>query len=245
MTIDELARQAGVTTRNVRAYHTRGLLPSPRIVGRVAYYGDGHLARLRYIARLQSQGFSLAAIGHLLRAWEQGRSLHDVLGFEEAITTPWSDESPEVYSRAHLETLFPEIAQDPSLLDRAVEVGLLAREKADFKAADPSLLQVGAELVAAGIPLAAVLDEHEALAAATDRIVRRFVALFEAHVWQPFAEAGLPSDRLEQITETLRRIRPTASITVQIALMRAMERAVAASTGEQVRKLLAENAARS
>ena len=94
MTIDQLAREAGVTTRSIRAYQTSGLLPHPRLSGRVGVYDDGHLARLRYIAHLQERGFSLAAIRDLLTAWEQGRSLSDVLGFEDALTAPWTDEAP-------------------------------------------------------------------------------------------------------------------------------------------------------
>ncbi|MDP8987506.1 MAG: MerR family transcriptional regulator, partial [Actinomycetota bacterium] len=39
MTIDDLAREAGCTTRNIRSYQTLGLLPPPSIVGRVGYYG--------------------------------------------------------------------------------------------------------------------------------------------------------------------------------------------------------------
>ena len=98
LTIDELAREAGVTSRNIRAYQTRGLLPSPRMEGRVGYYDDNHLARLRYIASLQERGFSLAAIQCLLEAWDQGRGLNEVLGFEEALNAPWSDETPELVS---------------------------------------------------------------------------------------------------------------------------------------------------
>src|SRR5207248_10687665 len=79
MTIDELARAAGTTTRNVRAYQTRGLLPSPRIVGRVGHYGAGHLARLRLIAKLQDQGFSLAAIDRLMAAWHARQSVSELL----------------------------------------------------------------------------------------------------------------------------------------------------------------------
>ena len=45
--IDDLARAAGTTVRNVRAYQERGLLPPPRREGRVALYGDAHLARHR------------------------------------------------------------------------------------------------------------------------------------------------------------------------------------------------------
>ena len=61
MTVDELARLAQTTTRNIRNYQTLGLLPPPSLVGRVGHYHKGHLGRLRLIARLQEQGFTLAA----------------------------------------------------------------------------------------------------------------------------------------------------------------------------------------
>ncbi|HSH60512.1 MAG TPA: MerR family transcriptional regulator, partial [Acidimicrobiales bacterium] len=72
ITVDEVARRAGTTTRNVRNYQTMGLLPPPALAGRVGHYDEGHLARLRVIARLQHQGFSLSAIAALLQAWEDG-----------------------------------------------------------------------------------------------------------------------------------------------------------------------------
>ena len=245
MTIDELGRRAGITTRNVRAYQTKGLLPPPRMVGRVGYYDEGHLARLRYISRLQERGFSLAATHDLLKAWEEGKSLADVLGFEEALTAPWSDEAPETYSRRRIEELFPEIVDDPSLLPRAAELGLLRPKSGDgeeFIVVSPQLLQVGAELVAAGVPMTVVLDEHALLVADTERMARRFVQLFETYVWEPFVAAGLPADRLPQVTEALQRLRPTAAIAVQSALMQAMESAVASSTAEKVRELMGDAA---
>lgn len=238
MTIDELARRAETTTRNVRAYQTRGLLPPPRMVGRVGYYDDGHLARLKYIANLQRRGFSLAAINDLLRGWEQGRSLADVLGFEDALTAPWSDEAPERFSRAQLEQLFPSVGADEALVERAVALGLLAPHGDGFVAPSPRLLRVGAELVAAGIPLSVALDEHERLAADVDRVARRFVGLFERYVWEPFVAAGLPPDRLPAVTEALRRLRPTVAAAVGAALARAMERVVAASAAEQVARFM-------
>ena len=39
--IDDLARAAGATVRNVRAYQDRGLLDPPRREGRVALYNQG------------------------------------------------------------------------------------------------------------------------------------------------------------------------------------------------------------
>ena len=158
MTIDELARESGVTSRNIRAYQTRGLLPSPQMEGRVGYYGEGHLARLRYVAGLQERGFSLAAIQCLLDAWEEGRGLNDVLGFEEALTAPWSDETPERVPLDRLLEQFPGAVDDPALFGRAMELGLLVAVAGELEAPSPRLLRVGAELVAAGVPLAAVLD---------------------------------------------------------------------------------------
>ena len=238
MTIDELARHSGVTSRNIRAYQTRGLLPPPRVEGRIGYYDEAHLARLRYIASLQERGFSLAAIQCLLEAWEEGRALTDVLGFEEALTAPWSDEKPERFSVARLLELFPEAVDDPSLVERAVELGLLVPAGEEFEAPSPRLLQVGAELVAAGIPLAATLDEYERLAADAARIAARFVELFEANVWEPFVAAGLPPERLAEVTESLQRARPTAAMAMEAALAHAMERAVAESATRQVSRFL-------
>jgi DNA-binding transcriptional MerR regulator len=80
LTVDEVARAAGTTTRQVRALQTQGLLPRPDLVGRTGFYGDAHLDRLRAILRLQADGFSLASLATLLGAWDAGMSLGQVLG---------------------------------------------------------------------------------------------------------------------------------------------------------------------
>ena len=237
MTIDELARAAGVTTRSIRAYQTSGLLPHPRLAGRVGVYDEGHLARLRYIAHLQDRGFSLAAIRDLLTAWEEGRSLSDVLGFEDALTAPWTDEAPGRVDAEQLRRLFPDTEDEPGFVRRAVDLGLLVPEGDGWRVPSPTLLRVGADLVAAGIPLAAVLDEHALLSFDMARVAERFVALFEHHVWEPFVRAGLPPDRLPEVTEALLRVRPAATAAVQAVFARAMEAAVAASTSRQVARL--------
>ena len=241
MTIDELARESGVTSRNIRAYQTRGLLPSPRMEGRVGYYDHAHLARLKYIAGLQERGFSLAAIQALLDAWDEGRGLNDVLGFEEALTAPWSDETPERVSVEWLLERFPEAVDDLGLVQRAVTLGLLREVDGGFEAPSPRLVKIGAELVAAGVPLAAVLDEYERLVADADRIAERFVDLFESNVWERFVEAGMPPERLGEVTEALQRARPTALAAMDAALAHAMERAVAASASRQLERFLPDS----
>jgi DNA-binding transcriptional MerR regulator len=80
MTIDELARRAGTTGRQVRALQSRRLLERPTLVGRTGFYGAGQLDRLRAILRLQREGFSLDGVGMLLRALDAGVSLERVVG---------------------------------------------------------------------------------------------------------------------------------------------------------------------
>jgi DNA-binding transcriptional MerR regulator len=79
MPIDVLARRARMTTRAVRAYRTLGLLPAPRLVGRVGFYDSDHLARLEDIGRLVRRGYPLAVIRELLTAFEDGRTIRDLL----------------------------------------------------------------------------------------------------------------------------------------------------------------------
>jgi DNA-binding transcriptional MerR regulator len=96
LTVDELARAAGTTTRQVRALQTRGLLPHPDLVGRTGYYGVEHLDRLRAIQRLQADGFSLAALATLMRARDAHRTLDQVLGLR-ASPAMVSDDEPDLF----------------------------------------------------------------------------------------------------------------------------------------------------
>ena len=96
LTVDELARAASTTTRQVRALQTRGLLPHPELVGRTGYYDLDHLDRLRAILRLQAGGFSLAALETLMQAWSAGMTLGQVLGLQEPDDTV-ADDEPDVF----------------------------------------------------------------------------------------------------------------------------------------------------
>src|SRR6516162_7809268 len=92
--IDELARVADLSVRNIRVYQDRGLLAPPRRQGRVGIYTDAHLARLRLIGQLLRRGYTFANIAELLAAWERGGDVAEIFDFESAIGDPWSDEVP-------------------------------------------------------------------------------------------------------------------------------------------------------
>src|SRR2546425_8094285 len=120
--IDELAREANTTVRNVRAYQDRGLLPPPRRSGRVGLYTDAHLARLRLIGQLLERGYTLANIAELVSAWERGQDIGELLGLEAALVQPWSDEVAGTITTDELNEIF---GDDPDALREAVKLGLL------------------------------------------------------------------------------------------------------------------------
>src|SRR5207237_125032 len=60
--IEQLARTAGVAVDTIRFYQGKGLLDSPRREGRVTWYGDAHVERLKRIKELQQQGFTMTVI---------------------------------------------------------------------------------------------------------------------------------------------------------------------------------------
>jgi len=233
MTVDALARRVGTTTRNVRLYQTRGLLPPPTRRGRVAYYDDRHVARLRLVARLQERGFSLAAIAELLNAWGRKLTVADVLGLEELVSAPWSEELPELLTREELARRFP--AVEPELLERALGTGVLVPEGDDVRIPIPRLLAIGEELLAAGVSPSAALDELEKARDRLEQIADGFVALFLREVWQPFVAAGMPPERLQLITRTVERLRPLATEVVQLILLQALDRASGNATAEVMR----------
>jgi DNA-binding transcriptional MerR regulator len=68
MRVAELAERSGVSVRNIRFYHQAGVLPRPRMQGRVGWYGAEHLERLAFVRRLQQRGYSLAAIADMVAA---------------------------------------------------------------------------------------------------------------------------------------------------------------------------------
>ena len=73
LTIGRLAEQADVGVDTVRFYERRGLLPKPdRTPAGYRIYSGDTVARLRFIRRAKSLGFSLDEIKTLLRLHDSG-----------------------------------------------------------------------------------------------------------------------------------------------------------------------------
>ncbi len=114
--IEDLARLAGTTTRNIRVYRDRGLLPPPLRVGRIALFNDTHLTRLRLITSMLDRGYNIAHVREMLSAWEEGKNLGDVLGLESAIVGTWTTEKPQTMPLVEAQRL----VDDPRAFERLV-----------------------------------------------------------------------------------------------------------------------------
>ena len=114
----ELARLADVTPRTIRYYVAQGLLPAPEAAGPATRYGEGHLARLRLIRRLQRDHLPLAEIRGRLELMGD-REVQDLLDATDSVTPepPMAGDETLSYVRA----LMARSGVSPRTLGRAAE----------------------------------------------------------------------------------------------------------------------------
>lgn len=221
LTIDELARAAGTTVRNVRVYQDRGLLPPPQRRGRLGLYGPDHLRRLRLVLRMLDRGYPLAAIRELVEAWEDQRDLGSVLGLEEAITAPYQQEGPRRLTAARFREL---LGGDEVAAARALEAGLAHPDGDGVVVTNPRFFDVGLELLGEGFPPRAMVEVAAEIARLMDEVARSCVSIVNDHVWRDFVEAGMPPEDTERVAALISRMRPRAQAAADAALAEAMER---------------------
>ncbi len=233
MRLDELARRAGVASTTIRLYQAKGLLPGPRLVGRTGYYDDVHLARLRLVARLQDEGFSLAGIGRLLDSWARGLDLADLIPDAHAVfADTLGGPQPVELDPAELAGRFPSGTLTPEVMQRAFALGLVeATDDGRFRIADRRFLDTGADLAALGVPPEVILDEWERLVEVTDGVAERFVDLFEAHLLPPDWRQ-LDAERAVEVLDLLRRVRRVATQVVAAAVDASVDRAASRRLSE-------------
>jgi len=220
LTIDELAREAGTTVRNVRVYQDRGLLAPPERRGRVGLYGSDHLRRLRLVLRMLERGYPLAAIRELVEAWEAERDLGSVLGLEEAITAPYLAEGPRRLTGARFREL---LGNDEGAAARALETGLAHFDGDDVVIPNPRFFDVGLELLSEGFPPRAMVEVAAGIAGAMDDVARMCVSFVNEHLWRDFEAAGMPVADAERVAGVIQRMRPRAQAAADAALAQAME----------------------
>ena len=238
LTIEQLAAEVGMSVRNIRNHHTRGLLPPPEVRARVGYYNAEHAARLRLVQDLQADGFNLAAIERLLSG--SGGLAKRLLGLREAVTAPFEPEQPELVTAEELNERFGELSAKD--LERVRKLKLLVPlGDGRFEAPSPALLRAAEQVMAMGIPLHAALSLSDRVSRDADSVARAFTKLFISELWRPFDEAGQPEEGWDELIESVDQLRPLASE----ALLALFKLRMTAQLEEAFGKVIAHQAKRS
>ncbi len=208
LTIEELARESGLTVRNIRSHHTRGLLPPPEVRGRKGFYGDVHLERLRLIQELQADGLSLGLVERLLAS--RADTATKLVALRREVIGPLEPGDPLILTLEELVQRFGPF--DEEMLRRALDLGaLVPRPDGTFAAPIAGILDTADEVTRHGISLMAALEIALVVRRHSEEAARTFVEIVKAEVWDPFDAAGRPDEQWPKIASAIDAVRPLAS----------------------------------
>jgi len=218
--IEQLARAAGVAVDTIRFYQGKGLLEAPRREGRVTYYGDVHVERLKRIKELQQQGFTLTVIQRFL----SGELEPSDEALVAAVTHP---SAPQTLTLAELAERSG--VAEPLLLSLE-QAGLLVPtddgDEPRYPADDLVAIASGMKLIAAGVPIGSLMEVGKDYAAAVDRTARQAVDLFDRHVRERIqAEGGETEAAERRLLQTFNELLEASGILVRHHFQRTLLRA--------------------
>ncbi len=234
--VEELAATAGVRVDTVRFYQSRGLLPAPVRVGRIAVYRAEHLERLREIRDLKHQGFTLDQIRRLLaqRAQPEQAAAAPSPSPLPSASLPSGSPLPSAsllgalleervgqrtLSRVELaaEAGVPEV-----MIQAAVAAGLVepltVEGEERFSESDLEMARAGLALLQAGFPLQQMLDHAMRHARNVQQVCDAAIELFDAHV----RKGGPAAGDAAAITEAFRRLLPLVTRLVAVHFQRTL-----------------------
>ena len=238
--IEELARLAGTTTRNIRVYRDRGLLHPPLRVGRIALFNDTHLTRLRMITSLLDRGYNIAHVHEMLSAWEQGKGVGDMLGLESAIVGTWAAEKPERMSIADARRL----VDDDAGFDRMTGLGLIKLDDGEAVVVRPKLIEAFNDIRQYGVATDKLIDLHVHISPLVDQISEILVqAGVEEVLHRINPGAALPPDtEIAELISMLVRFRTTAVSAVSATLAFSIESTIESAVGQILGELIDKEA---
>ncbi|MGB3302170.1 MerR family transcriptional regulator [Gordonia sp. (in: high G+C Gram-positive bacteria)] len=230
--IDDLARAAGTTTRNVRGYQDRGLIPRPLRRGRIAIYGDEHLAKLRVINDLLSRGFTMTHIGDFFKRVQTGDDIAESLGLRETVSQPWSQTPTEVVSPEALHVKLN--TSDPLLLAQLQDFGLIEPVGDDdppkqYRINDVDTIEAYQRLMQIGIPLTYILGMQRQLDEDMDRAAKTLISAGRRAITEGRFDGWIPSRGVEAdwASKFLGELRTTGRVAAHNTLYRALDRELA------------------
>ena len=219
-TIDELATATRVPSRTIRFYQSKGALPSPRIRGRVAFYGPEHVERLKLIGTLQDRGLRIKAIRDLLAQADKGElMINEWLGLEQQLQEPWANDRPRVLSERELQDL---VGDRPGAIAELLRLGQVVRRGDSYLVHSPTLLQVALRLEAAGIDFETGVGASDILRKHLRRATSELTDYFYRRIGEGFGREVSAAE----LTDAYRALRPLGQEAVRVVFAREMERSL-------------------
>lgn len=221
--IDDLARASGTTTRNIRGYQERGLLPLPLRRGRVAIYTEKHLKNLLAINKLLGRGFNLQHIATFLM--NPSARIGDALELDEILEEPWSRTERSVLSRGDIEERLGPL--DAAALALLLAAGILSEtpDEDRFEAIDEGLIDNFGRLVKRGMSLKTLVELQNDLVTSMNMAAKILITAGRDELNRQRGPGWLPSsgEEVAWAVDLLRAMRRAASENAHATLDRALD----------------------
>lgn len=229
MTVDELSAAAGLTVRTTRYYASLGLIPPPERRGRMAWYGDAHLARLEMIRALQGHGFTLQAIEGYLASMPADARMED-LAVQRAMLTSWTLSGPVDLTRRQLEQHVGRKFED-SELELAEEIGMLRRSETARGARFSPVhgFDVTVRLLDLGLPVEGVRSANAAIERHMGALAGELTTILREDVLAPMRREHLSTAEAEQLEQNLSTLRQLTLEAIVSAFQRSANDVIAES----------------
>jgi adenylate cyclase len=188
LTLKQVAARAGVTQGTVRRWVKEGLVPQFE-----GTWTPAAASHVRIVARLRERGHSVQRIR------EASQSGKLAFGYIDELL-------PSTEGRYTLKQAARELDVDAALIERLVSaMGLNALSAEELTEEDLQVLRYGAEVLAAGLPLPALLQIVRVYGQAMAQVADAEVRLFHLYLHEPLMRDGVPGVEVAQAMEGMTR----------------------------------------
>jgi adenylate cyclase len=188
LTLEEVAARAGVSTSTVSRWVKEGLVPPYE--GRWTPAAASHV---RIVARLRERGYSVKRIR------EASQSGKLAFGYVDELL-------PSSRARYTLAEAARASNLEPALVERLITaMGLNVLSSESLSEEDLQVLRYGADIIAAGLPLPALLQIVRVYGQAMAQIADAEVRLFHLYLHEPLMRDGVPGVEIAREMEAMTR----------------------------------------
>jgi adenylate cyclase len=187
-TLAQVAARAGVTSATVRRWVREGLVPQHE-----GSWTPAAASHVRIVARLRERGHSVAQIRE---ASQSGRL---AFGYVDELV-------PSAEPRYTLEEAALQIDMEPELIGRLIgALGVSPLATQEISEEDLQVLRYCADVLAAGLPLPALLQLARVYGQAMAQIADAEVRLFHLYLHEPLMRDGVPGIEVAKAMEGMTR----------------------------------------